>query len=61
MERIIMKRNEYVIPSVEVVNMYMEESVLLGKSDEWTPDMGSQKRRPNATSSTGIWNNNQND
>ena len=61
MERIIMKKNKYVIPSVEVLNMYMEESVLIGASDQWTDDMGSQKRRPTTTSSTSIWNNNQND
>lgn len=61
MERIIMKKNKYVIPSVEVANMYMEESILIGKSDQWTDEMGSQKRRPNTTSSTSIWNKNLNE
>ena len=57
MEEKDMQKNKYITPSVEVVSMYMEQNVLLGTSNEWTDDMGSQKRRPNQTSSSAIWEN----
>ena len=62
MEEIIMKKNKYVIPSVEVVSLFVEQDVMLSTSDNTdTEEQWTKKRRPTTTSSNSIWNNNQND
>lgn len=54
-------QKKYIIPSVEVVDLYAEQGVMLQGSDKWTGDNLSKKREVTTTSSTSIWNNNQND
>lgn len=60
-----MERNDmqkkYIIPSVEVVDLYAEQGVMMQTSEKWTGGNLSKKREVTTTSSTSIWNNNQND
>lgn len=55
-------KNKYVIPSVEVVSLFVEQDVMLSTSDNTdTEEQWTKKREPTTTSSNSIWNNNQND
>lgn len=61
-----MERNDmqkkYVNPSVEVVDLYAEQGVMLQGSEKWTMQNYSQKRKATTTSTpSGIWNNSMNE
>lgn len=61
MERNNMQK-KYVNPSVEVVDLYAEQGVMLQGSDTWHMQNYSQKRKATTTStSSGIWNNSMNE